>query len=320
MNWVDELYKRMKMDEPVQWLEMLFRMHYMRLLQKTVTFFTYENLPFPQHELELRTISDGYAGVTRDRQIGIMTSWGGMSGPTEYGDYFTQYTYSAPTAKGGTFNIGENCVILRNTSLMLSLSPLLRRYADLYAHNDISLRMALINSRYQDIIKSTDEAKKQTIEDWYTGLYNGKLCAIIDDTPLSEFLNGEGDIKTLELTKGQNIDFTRFTELENELTRSFYREFGIRWNKDKKSNLVAGEIEQDDTLLEYNIHEMLRSREEFCEEYNRVFKPENPISVRLNFKIGGNENGKDDSGLSTDDNTTDSVSKDGKPAGSSDEQ
>lgn len=309
----------MKQNEPLEYLELLTRMHFMRLLQKTIAFFTFENLPFPQHELEMRAIIDGYAGVTLDSKVGIMTSWGGMSGPTEYGDYFTHYTYSAPTARGGTFLIGDNCVILRNTSLMLSLAPLLRRYADLYAHNDISLRMALINSRYQDILKSTDEAKKQTIEDWYTGLYNGKLCAIIDDTPLSEFLNGEGDIRTLELTKGQNIDFTRFTELENELTRSFYREFGIRWNKDKKSNLVAGEIEQDDTLLEFNIHEMLRSREEFCEEYNRVFKPEKPISVKLSFKIGGDENGKDNSGLSTDDNTTDSVSKVSDRTGDSDE-
>lgn len=319
MNWVDELYNRMKKNESIEYLELLFRMHYMRLLQKVVTFFTYEKLPFPQHELEMRAVTDGFAGVTRDTRRGIMTSWGGMSGATEYGDYFTQYTYSAPTAKGGTFNIGKDCVILRNTSLMLSLTPLLRRYADLYAHNDISLRMALINSRYQDIIKSTDEAKKQTVEEWYAGLYNGKLCAIIDDTPLSEFLNGEGDIKTLDLTKGQNIDFTRFTELENELTRSFYREFGIRWNKDKKSNLVAGEIEQDDTLLEFNIHEMIRSREEFCQEYNRVFKPAEPISVKLNFRIGDSENGTNNSRLSESDNTADTVSENGVRADDSDE-
>lgn len=273
-------------------LEMLLGMYFSRCLNRVARLFTYTGLPFPQHELEYRAIISGYAGVVRDKKRGIMTAWGGMSGVTQYTDIFTRFTYAAPTASGGQKIIGTDAVILRNTSMMDSLYTWLLRYADLYAHGDISLRMALINSRYQDILKTTDSSKSETIKDWYKGLYNGELLAIIDDMPLSEFTDGEGSIKTLNLTKTGQVDFTRYTELENELTRSFYRELGIRWNKDKKANLVSGEVEQDNMLLEFNICDMLKTREEFCEEYNRVFGGN--VSVKLTVPLESEEVVEDD--------------------------
>lgn len=253
-------------------LEELKSMYYLRCLNRLQRLFKYTNLPFPQHELEFRAIISGFAGVAEDKIRGIMTAWGGMSGVTQYSDIFKRFTFAAPTAKGGSKIIGESAVILRNTPMMDSYHYWLLRYADLYAHNDISLRMALINSRYQDILKSTDSSKEETIKNWYKGLYNGELLAIIDDSPLSEFLDGKGAIEALQLNHTGEIDFTRFTELENELTRTFYRDIGIRWNKDKKANLVSGEVEQDNMLLEFNISDMLDSRKEFCNDYNRVMK------------------------------------------------
>lgn len=252
-------------------LETLRNMFFERLVDKIITLFRWRNLPFHSHELDFRAIIDGFAGVVKDGKIGIMTAWGGMSGTTQYEDYFKKFTYAAPTAEGGTKTIGVDCVILRNTENALSLFDWLLNYADLYAHNVLSLKMALVNSRYQDILKTTDSAKAETLETWWKGLYSGKMAAIIDDSPMSEFLGTQGSVSALDLPSGKEVDFTRFTELENELTRSFYRELGVRWNKDKKANLVAGEVEQDDMLLQFNIQSMLASREEFCKEYNRVF-------------------------------------------------
>lgn len=286
-------------------LGMLRELHYSRCLNRLNRLFKYTNLPFPQHELEYRAIVSGYAGVVEDGKKGIMTAWGGVSGVTQYSDIFTRFTYAAPTARGGQKIIGQNAVILRNTPMADSYHTWLLRYADLYAHNDISLRMALINSRYQDILKSTDGSKEETLKTWYKGLYNGELLAIIDDTPLSEFLDGHGAIEALQLNHTGEVDFTRYTELENELTRTFYREIGVRWNKDKKANLVSGEVEQDNMLLEFNIVDMKETREKFCKDYNEVMKDkkgwQGEISVELTVPLESEvemDDNADDSGLS----------------------
>lgn len=260
-------------------------MHFDRLMRRLCTLFTIENLPFEQHELDIRCFIDGYAAVVRDQIKGIMTAWGGRSGTTQYSDTFTKFTYAAPTAKGGTHIIGKDVVLMFNTCTHDSMLIWLMRYAELFAHADISLRMSLVNSRYQDILKSTSSEKEETLNAWHKGLYNGEMLALIDDTPTAAYLGGKGDIEALSLNTQRDIDFTRYTELENELTRSFYRDLGVRWNKDKKANLVESEVEQDNMLLMYNITDMLAEREKFCEEYNRVFKPENPISVKLTIPI-----------------------------------
>lgn len=260
-------------------------MHFDRLLRRLCNVFTFEGLLFDQHELDTRTFIDGYGVVVRDAKCGIMTAWGGRSGPTQYTDKFNYFTYAAPTAKGGTKKIGEDAVVLYNTCTHDSMLTWLMRYAELFAHNDISLRMALVNSRYQDVFRTTNSEKIETLKSWHKGLYRGEMLALVDDKPLSEFTGGKGDIEALDLNTVKDVDFTRFTELENELTRTFYRDMGVRWNKDKKANLVMGEVEQDDMLLKFNIMDMLRERETFCKWYNEVFKDVPPISVKLTIPI-----------------------------------
>lgn len=280
--WRERFFDKESKRNPFD-LKRLTGMYEMRYTDRLCRLFIYDGLPFPQHELEFRALMAGYAGVVKDEKRGVMTAWGSMSGVTQYDDIFTKFTYAAPTAKGGTKMIGKEAVILRNTMLCESMYDFVQRYASLSAHVDISLRMALINCRYQDIIKTTNPAQSDTIKAWYEGLFKGELLALIDDSPMSEFVGTDGSIKTLELTRNGDVDFNRFSELENEVMRTFYRELGIRWNKDKKGNLVAGEIEQDDMLLRFNISDMLKQREDFCAEYNKVFG-EN-VSVKLAIPI-----------------------------------
>lgn len=290
-------------------LSRLQEMYFERCLNRVIRLFIYEGLPFPAHEIEYRAVLDGFAGVVRDKKRGIMTAWGGMSGVTQYEDIFKRFTYAAPTAEGGTVDIGTDCVILRNTPTMTSMFTWLMRYADLYAHNDISLRMALINSRYQDILSTTDAAKADTIKDWHTSLEVGKLVAIIDDMPMSEFKT-DGNIKALDINRQRDVDFTKYTELENELTRTFYRDIGVRWNKDKKANLVAGEVEQDNMLLEFNISDMLNSRKEFCDNYNKVFGGNVKVSLATPLEETNYDTNNDDSKISGDNDGRDTVFRD----------
>ena len=52
------------------------------LLEKTVRIFEWEGLPFPQRELEVRTLIDGYCGFVKDEFKGLMVASGGLSGLT----------------------------------------------------------------------------------------------------------------------------------------------------------------------------------------------------------------------------------------------
>lgn len=259
-------------------------MYEIRLLSKIISLFEYHSLDVPQHELEFRAVIAGVAGVVNDAKGGLTAVWAGLSGVTKYTDVFTRITYNAPKLKGGTVSIGKDAVLLKNTSLSMGMNAWIERFAELYTHIDISLRMSLVNSRYQDVLKTTNPALKETIEEWYKGLYDGKLLAIIDDSPLSELIGDDGSISALDISTKNNCNFLSFIELENELTRTFYRDLGIRWNKDKKANLVSGEVEQDNMLLEFNIVDMLKCRQDFIKEYNKVFGKSASVELRIKLE------------------------------------
>ena len=192
-----------------------------------------------------------------------MVSNGGMSDPTQYSDVFKKFTYARPTAKGGVVTIGEDCVIIRNTSMMNSLSGLIRRTASQLAHADITLRAALVNYRANEVLSADDDATAESINAYYDSLYDGKLKAIVD----SGLING---VKNLSSSKSY-ADLLKLTDVKNEIMRSFFAEIGIRQKSDKRERLVTEEVESDSMMLLFNIHDMLEQRKNACEEINKIF-------------------------------------------------
>lgn len=235
------------------------------LFEKCVRIFKWRELPenLPQREIEKYAIALGYCGFVNDRKCGYMVSNGGMSAPTQYSDVFKNFTYARPTAYGGTATIGKNCVIIRNTSMMNSLSGLIRRTASQLAHADITLRAALVNYRANDILVADDDSSAESIAAYYSSLYEGNLKAIVDENVISS-------IKNLSTSRSY-ADLLRLTEVKNEIMRSFFAEIGIRQKSDKKERLVTEEVESDRMMLLFNIHDMLEQRQTACEEINKIF-------------------------------------------------
>lgn len=235
------------------------------LFEKCVRIFKWHGSPenIPQREIEKYAIALGYCGFVDDRKCGYMVSNGGMSGPTQYSDVFKNFTYARPTAYGGTVTIGENCVIIRNTSLMNPLTGLIRRTASQLAHADITLRAALVNYRANDVLVADDDSSAESIAAYYSSLYEGNLKAIVDENVIS-------GIKNLSTSRSY-ADLLRLTEVKNEIMRSFFAEIGIRQKSDKKERLVTEEVESDSMMLLFNIHDMLEQRQIACEEINKIF-------------------------------------------------
>ena len=100
--------EELKLDSSIKfWKNFLF--------EKIVRVFEWEGLPFPQREIEMRLIMEGFCGVVKDGKKGIMCASGGMSGPTEYFDVYKYFTYARPTAEGGRKTIVKDCVKDKNS-------------------------------------------------------------------------------------------------------------------------------------------------------------------------------------------------------------
>lgn len=235
------------------------------LFEKCVRIFKWNEVPknLPQREIEKYIISLGFCGFVNDRNCGYMVSNGGMSAPTQYDDVFKKFTYARPTAKGGTVTIGKDCVIIRNTSMMNSLSGLIRRTASQLAHADITLRAALVNYRANDVLVADDDSSAESIKAYYDSLYEGNLKAIVDENVISS-------IKNLSSSRSY-ADLLKLTDVKNEIMRSFFAEIGIRQKSDKRERLVTEEVDSDSMMLLFNIHDMLEQRQIACEEINKIF-------------------------------------------------
>lgn len=235
------------------------------LFEKCVRIFKWNEVPknLPQREIEKYVIALGFCGFVNDKKCGYMVSNGGMSVPTQYDDVFRKFTYARPTAYGGTVTIGEDCVIIRNTSMMNSLSGLIKRTASQLAHADVTLRAALVNYRANEVLSADDDATAESINAYYDSLYEGKLKAILD----SGLING---VKNLSSSKSY-ADLLKLTDVKNEIMRSFFAEIGIRQKSDKRERLVTEEVESDSMMLLFNIHDMLEQRQNACDEINKIF-------------------------------------------------
>ena len=247
------------------------------LLGKTVRIVEWNGLPFPQRELEIRTLIDGYCGMVNDGNVGLMVASGGMSGVTQYFDIFTNFTYSAPTAKGGTVRIGEDCVIIQNTELRNSIYPLVFRYACLLAHCDISLKMALVNLRMKNIIVSDDEGMADTFRTMYKKFYNGDTDALVDD--------GFTDAKNIAPTMSGSLGVMDCIDARNELLRMFYADIGVRFTKDKKERMIESEVSSDNQMLLFNISDMLHQREKASAEINALFGLNTSVRLSKEFTL-----------------------------------
>ena len=268
--------KMMELDASIDyWIEMLF--------EKCVRIFKWDGLPaaIPQKEIEIRLIGDGFCGMAKDAKKGLMVASGGMSGPTQYYDEFTNFTYAAATAAGGTYKIGKDCCIIDNTTLRNPLMPLIMRYADFMAHADISLKMALVNTRITDTYAAEDESTAASINEYYEKIYKGKNGNIIDKSMI------EG-VKNIAGTRSISA-VSDCIEARNEILRSFFAEIGVRYSKDKKERMIESEVNSDNQMLLLNINDMKRRRQAAAAEMNKLFNLNVSVELSEEFEIIENE-------------------------------
>ena len=271
-----------KLDASIKyWCNMLF--------EKIVRIFVWDGLPgdIPQREIETRLILNGFCGMVKDGVKGVMVATGGMSGSTQYADIFTKFTYSAPTAQGGTKTIGKDCVIINNSALRNPLYPLVYRYAFLLSHADISLKCALVNARYTDLFSTDDQQTAESVRAVRNKIYDGDYDCIVDSSII-------GALQNMANTDNTSNTLKQIMEIRTDLLRGFYNDIGIKFVKDKKERMITDEVSDDNQMLLFNIADMLHQREKACEEINTVFGLQISVKLSDEFNIIKNDEGVTD--------------------------
>ena len=142
---------------------------------------------------------------------------------------------------------------------------MISRYAALLAHADTSIRDALINIRYNEVMTAEGDSEVESLKDWHRKVVQGDFQPIID----SKILN-RPPVMPLTLTgKGQIALDT--IEARQEILRCFFAEIGLRMNKDKRGNMIEDEVSANDATLLFNISDMLRQREAAADYISRRF-------------------------------------------------
>lgn len=237
------------------------------MLSRTQQMFTYTGLPstIPQRELELQLQMFGHVGVF-DKDGELYALWGGFGG--EPNPYYlpTLYVISNPALKmSKTFTIDEDIVIIRNDSMFTGLMPMYLKYATQLCENDLSMLLAIVNSRIINLLIAGDDQAMESAKKYLEDVKAGKMGII-------------GDSKILEAVRTQpygNVNgnaITQLIETQQYLKAGWFNELGLNANYNMKREAInSEEAQMNHDALYPLIDDMLACRKECLEKVNNMF-------------------------------------------------
>lgn len=246
--------------------ELAVRNYVAYMLDRTQRIFEYKRLPdtIPQRMLEFLLQINGFACFGK-RGEDLYAFYGGLGGEPDAYYRPTVCVVANPYLKfNKTFKIDEDCVIMRNDSLLYGLLPLFQRYATAMAENDISFRLSSVNTRIEFLLSAPDDATKAAAEKFLKDIEEGKQGVIASN----EFLEG---IKAQEVGRSMRT-FTDLIEYQQYLKASWFNEIGLNANYNmKREKLSTTESQMNNDALLPLVEDMLEQRRLALEQINEMF-------------------------------------------------
>ena len=257
------------------------RQHIAYMLNRTQSMFRWDGLPdkIPERSLELFLQTNGNVCFYRHNgELYVFT--GAMGGePDEY--YMpTVYTISNPALKlSKSLEIGSECVVMPNDSLYLGLLPLFTRYASGMTENELSMKLAIINSRIVDLISAPDDRTRSSAEKYLSDIADGKPGVIAENA----FLDG---IRAQPYgTTANSNALTNLIETEQYFKASWFNELGLNANYNmKRESLNTSESQMNNDALLPLVDDMLKCRERAVEKVNKMFGTEISVSLASSWE------------------------------------
>ena len=246
--------------------EKCMRNYIVYMLDRTQRMFEYKGLPdtIPARMLEFQLQVNGFTCIA-EHNGELYAYWGGLGGePDVYLRPTICVVSNAAQRFSKSFKIDEDCVIIRNDAFLYGMMPLFRRYATAMVENDLSSRMASINTRIQAWVTAPDDETKAAGDKFIEDIEDGKLSVIASN----EFLDG---LKT-QPVQGSMRTFTDLIEYQQYLKASWFNEIGLNANYNmKREKLSTTESQMNNDALLPLVDDMLEQRRLGVEKVNEMF-------------------------------------------------
>lgn len=245
------------------------------MMDRTQSMFKYENLPesIPQRELEIQLQMTGHVGFVHvdGNLYALRGGFGGEPNP-----YYmpSQYIIANPALRlSKIYNIDDDVVVVRNDSMYTGLLPMFNRYASQIVENDISMLLAIINSRIVNLIIAGDDSAMASAKEYLKQIEKGE-SGVIGDSKIIEAIRTQ----PYALTSSRII--TELIESQQYLKAGWFNELGLNANYNMKREAInADEAQMNNDALYPLVDDMLKCRKEGIEKVNDMFGTD----IRVDF-------------------------------------
>lgn len=248
-----------------------------QLLEYMMQLFTWHGLPdsIPAHEPDLYLFMWGRCAFNKDRKknelIAVIPE---MSGPTNYFDEFTNYTWSTPI-QGGRQYKDVNGIIVSNTGLHNSSFPLIHSTAAKLAHLDTTIICAAVNQRDTVAVTAINQKFANDAKQYQRQKYNGVPSFVVD--------KGFTTLEFRDMKTNSMINIREYCDTEQLILTEFWETIGVNKTVEKRERLITAEADSNSQLLKLNIRNMYNSRVAGVKKVNEMFGTN--ISVECNVDI-----------------------------------
>lgn len=261
------LFDVTKNDMIINCKDKIIQQYITRFFNFTNQLFDYKNLPetIPKEYLELMIQKFGKCTIADVN--GDLYALDGLLGGV-YNAYYlpTLSVVANPYLKlSKTYTIDKDCIIIRNDTMYQGLFDLIRKYAELLAECDITIKYALYNARIPFLAVADDDNTKESFDEFYKKIIDGAEYGIPMQRPMEKSLQ----VENTERTSSQIKDIM---EIRQYYIASFMNEIGLNSNYNMKREAInENESAMNDDILQPFIQTMLYCRKEDVKKVNEMF-------------------------------------------------
>ena len=237
------------------------------MLNRSIVMFKYHNLPetMPQREIELLLQTNGWGCVCEiDGNLYCLN--GGLGGVPNAYNMPTEIVISNSYLKyNKTLTIDTDCVIIPNDTMYVGLIPLYNRYCTMLVENDITMVLATVNKRVQNLLSANDDNTVESAKSFLKKVYDGEI-GVIAESKLFDSL------KVNNSSTNAQVSLTDLFEFEQYIKASLYNEIGLSANYNmKRERLTSAEVETNTDNLYPLVDDMINQRRKALEKINEMF-------------------------------------------------
>lgn len=237
------------------------------MLNRSASMFKWNGLPdtIPARSLEIYLQCNGNACIA-EYNGSVYAFVGGMGG--EPNPYYmpTKYIVANPALKmSKEYTIDADCVVIPNDPLYMGLLPMYERYAAQMTEAELTLNLALINSRMPVLFEAMDDRTKAAADKVIEDLIRGKL-SVVGSKGLAESLHG------MPYADKNTRTITDLIESIQYVKASWFNEIGLDANYNmKRESINSGESQLNRDSLAPLVDIMLDYRKRGADAVNKMF-------------------------------------------------